>query len=123
MKALAVALAASLIAAAPALADVKRAKDRAAGVTFRLNGAHLTMKLSEQANPRVSKKLLGKTNIAVCGTNTRTGGRVVEAELTWPENRASVAVDFDRDISKRAVYCLIETEAKGTDIALVQFPK
>src|SRR5688572_12523923 len=123
MKALAAAVAVILVVAAPALADVKRAKDREAGVTFRLNGKHLTMKLSEQADARVSKKLLGKTNVAVCGTNARTGGRIVEAELVWPRNRASVAVDFDRDISKRAVYCLIETEAKGTDIALAQFPK
>lgn len=122
VKALAAITLGLLIAAAPAFADVRRAKDRAAGVTFRLNATHLTMKLSEQADARVSKKLLGKTNVAVCGTNATKGGRIVEAEVTWPKNRASIAVDFDRDISKRVAFCLIETD-KGADIALVKFPK
>ncbi len=111
---------AALVVAVPAFADVKRSKDRKAGVTFRLSKKHLTMKLSDQADARVSKKLLGKTNVVACGTNAERGGTVVEAELAWPENRASVAVDFERDLSKRAVYCLIESK-RGSDIAVVKF--
>ena len=116
------ALAATLAAAAaaPATAAVVRKKDRRAGVTFRLSGAHLTMKLSEQANPRTTKKLLGKRVAAACGTST-TGGRVYDKVFTWPEDRASVAVDLDRDISSRVAYCLVEDARSGGDIALVKF--
>jgi hypothetical protein len=106
---------------APAVdAAVVRKKDRRAGITFRLSGAHLTMKLSEQANARTAKKLLGKRVAAACGTST-TGGRVYDKVFTWPKERASVAVDLDRDISSRVAYCLIEDARSGGDIALVKF--
>jgi hypothetical protein len=118
---LAVATAAAAVAAPFAEGDVVRKKDRRAGVTFRLSGKHLTMKLSEQANARTAKKLLGKRVAAACGTSTTTGGRVVDAEFVWPKERASVAVDFDRDISRRVAYCLIEDARSGGDIALVKF--
>jgi hypothetical protein len=108
------------VAAPVADAAVKRKKDRRAGVTFRLSGAHLTMKLSEQPNPRTAKKLLGKRVAAACGTST-TGGRVYAEEFTWPEERASVAVDFARDISNRVAFCLVENARSGSDIALVEF--
>jgi hypothetical protein len=109
-----------VLAPAGAQAAVVRKKDRRAGVTFRLSGAHLTMKLSEQANARTSKKLLGKRVAAACGTST-TGGRVYDAVFTWPEQRASVAVDLQRDISSRVAYCLLEDARSGADIALVKF--
>jgi hypothetical protein len=111
------------VAVAPTAADaaVVRKKDRRAGVTFRLSGRHLTMKLSEQANARTAKKLLGKRVAAACGTSTTTGGRVYAEEFTWPEERASVAVDFDGDISRRVAYCLVENADSGGDIALVKF--
>jgi hypothetical protein len=115
-------IAALLLAITPvANAAIVRKKDRRAGVTFRLNGAHLTMKLSEQANPRTAKKLLGKRVAAACGTSTTTGGRVYDEVFVWPANRASVAVDFARDISNRVAFCLIEDDRSGTDIALVKF--
>jgi hypothetical protein len=114
-------VAALMLAFTPAAdAALKRKKDRRAGVTFRLNGAHLTMKLSEQANPRTAKKLLGKRVAAACGTRP-TGGRVYAEEFTWPEERSSVAVDLDRDISTRVAFCLLENVSSGRDIALVQF--
>jgi hypothetical protein len=119
--ALALALTTALVAAsAPAAADIVRKKDRRAGVTFRLSGKHLTMKLSEQANARTVKKLLGKRVAAACGTST-TGGRVYDKVFTWPKRRASVAVDLDRDISARVAYCLLEDARSGGDIALVKF--
>ena len=111
----------SLAFAPAATADVVRKKDRRAGVTFRLSGKHLTMKLSEQANARTVKKLLGKRVAAACGTSTTTGGRVVDAEFVWPKESASVAVDFERDISRRVAYCLVEDARSGGDIALVKF--
>ena len=122
MRPLALALALMLPLALGTAADaaVKRKKDRRAGVTFRLSGAHLTMKLSEQANARTSKKLLGKRVAAACGTST-TGGRVYDAVFTWPKDRASVGVDLDRDISSRVAYCLLEDARSGADIALVKF--
>jgi hypothetical protein len=116
----AVAIALALSGATAAHAAVVRKKDRRAGVTFRLSGAHLTMKLSDQANARTSKKLLGKRVAAACGTST-TGGHVYDKVFTWPEERASVAVDLDRDISSRAAYCLLEDARSGADIALVKF--
>jgi hypothetical protein len=118
--ALVLALTVPLAGAAAAAGDVVRKKDRRAGVTFRLSGKHLTMKLSEQANARTAKKLLGKRVAAACGTST-TGGRVYDKVFTWPKDRASVAVDLDRDISSRVAYCLIEDARSGGDIALVKF--
>jgi hypothetical protein len=106
--------------AAPAGAAVVRAKDRRAGVTFRLSGKHLTIKLSEQANARTVKKLLGKRVAAACGTSA-TGGRVYDAVFTWPDERSSVGVDLKRDISSRAAYCLVEDARSGDDVALVKF--
>ena len=117
----AIALALALgAAAAPAGADVVRKKDRRAGVTFRLDGRHLTMKLSEQANARTTKKLLGKRVAAACGTSL-TGGRVYDKVFVWPAERASAAVDLDRDISSRVAFCLVENARTGDDIALVKF--
>jgi hypothetical protein len=113
-------LALAVVAAVPATAAVVRKKDRRAGVTFRLSGAHLTMKLSEQANPRTVKKLLGKRVAAACGTST-TRGRVYDEVFTWPNERSSAAVDLERDISSRVAYCLIEDARTGGDIALVKF--
>src|SRR5215213_7055177 len=118
--ALALALTTALVAATAATADVVRKKDRRAGVTFRLDGRHLTMKLSEQANARTAKKLLGKRVAAACGTST-TGGRVYDKVFTWPEDRASVGVDLARDISRRVAFCLVEEARSGDDIALVKF--
>src|SRR5918994_4124400 len=111
--ALALALTTALVAAsAPAAADVVRKKDRRAGVTFRLSGKHLTMKLSEQANARTAKRLLGKRVAAACGTSNR-GGKVYDKVFTWPEERASMAVDLDRDISSRVAWCLLEDARSG----------
>ena len=119
--ALALALTTALVAAsAPAVADVVRKKDRRAGVTFRLSGKHLTMKLSEQANARTAKRLLGKRVAAACGTSSR-GGKVYDKVFTWPEDRASVGVDLARDISARVAWCLLEDARSGGDIALVKF--
>jgi hypothetical protein len=111
------------LAITPALAHaaVKRKEDRRAGVVFRLNGTHLTMKLREQGNPRTVKKVVGKRLDAACGTNVDRGGRVVTAAFTWPRGRSAVAVDFDRDISRRVAYCVLERDA--TDIAVVLFPR
>jgi hypothetical protein len=108
------------LAAAPASAAVVRAKDRRAGLTFRLAGTHLTMKLSAQANARTTKKLLGKRVAAACGTSS-SGGRVYDAVFTWPAERSSAGVDLKRDISARAAYCLVEDAKSGDDIALVKF--
>ena len=115
--------AAGVLVLAPALADaaVKRKEDRRAGMVFRLSGTHLTMKLREQGNPRTVKKVVGKRLVAACGTNADRGGTIVDATFTWPRDRSSFAVDFDRDISRRVAYCLLERNA--TDIAVVKFPR
>lgn len=119
------ALALALLLALPATtADgaVVRKKDRRAGLTFRLDGKHLTMKLSEQANARTVKRLVGKRVAAACGTRT-TGGRVYDKVFTWPRGRSSAGVDLARDISGRVAYCLVEDARSGDDIALVKFPR
>ena len=114
---------AGALALVPAIAQaaVKRKEDRRAGVVFRLSGKHLTLKLRDQGNPRTVKKVVGKKLDAACGTNSRSGGTIVHVEFTWPEGRSSVAVDFDRDISRRVAYCVLERNA--TDIAVVMFPR
>ena len=123
MRGLAAVSAGLALAIAPALADaaVKREEDRRAGIIFRLNGAHLTMKLREQGNPRTVKKVVGRRLVAACGTNVRRGGTIVDATFTWPESRSSAAVDFDRDISRRVAYCVLERN--GVDVAVVKFPR
>jgi hypothetical protein len=110
----------AVLAAVPAMAAVRRAKDRKAGVTFRLNAKHLTMKLSDQADPRASKQLLGRRVAAACGTSS-TGGKVYDVVFTWPKTRSSVGVDLARDISTRVAFCLLENAKSGDDIALVKF--
>ena len=120
MTAVALSALLALACATVAQADVKRAKDRRAGLTFRLDGKRLTMKLSEQANARTVKKLVGNRVAAACGTR-RTGGRVYDAVFTWPDERTSAGVSLKRDISGSAAYCLVEDARSGDDIALVQF--
>ena len=120
MRPLVLFLALLLVPCVPAQAAVVRKKDRRAGLTFRLAGKHLTMKLSEQANARTTRKLLGKRVAAACGTSSR-GGRVYDAVFTWPDERSSVGVDLARDISGRVAYCLVEDARSGDDIALVKF--
>jgi hypothetical protein len=110
-----------LALAGAAQAAAARKEDKRTGVVFRISGKHLTMKLREQPNPRTVKKLVGKRLAAACGTNADRGGSVVDAEFTWPEGRASVAVDFARDISRRVAYCVIESASGGRDIAVVRF--
>lgn len=110
-----------LVAATISEAAVLRQEDRRADVLFRLSGAHLTMKLREQGNPRTTKRLVGKRVAAACGTDNRTGGSVVSKTFTWPRSRSTFGVDFSRDISGRAAYCLIEDARSGDDIALVKF--
>ena len=105
--------------AVPASADVKRAKDHDVGVTFRLNGAHLSMKLSDQLDPRAAKKLLGKKVAAACGTRP-DGGKVYDAIFVWPADKSAYGVDLKRDISAKAAYCLLETY-RGADIAVAKF--
>jgi hypothetical protein len=123
VKGYAAATIALALALTPALAygAVKRKEDRRAGIVFRLSGAHLTMKLRDQGNPRTVKKVVGRRLVAACGTNVERGGTIVDVTFTWPEGRSSVAVDFDRDISRRAAYCVLERNA--TDIAVVKFPR
>src|SRR4051812_6280802 len=105
--------------AVPASADVKRSKDHKVGVTFRLNGTHLSMKLSDQVDPRAAKKLLGKKVVAACGTRP-DGGKVYDAIFVWPADKSAMGVELKRDISAKAAYCLLET-VKGSDIAVVKF--
>ena len=123
VRAFAAIAAALALVLAPALAHaaVVRKEDRRAGVVFRLSGTHLTMKLRDQGNPRTVKKLVGRRVVAACGTSVERGGTIVESTFTWPKGRSSVAVDFDRDISRRVAYCLIERRA--ADIAVVKFPR
>ena len=123
MRRIAATAAGLALAITPAFADaaVKRKEDRRAGIVFRLSATHLTMKLRDQGNPRTVKKVVGRRLVAACGTNARSGGTIVDATFTWPRNRSAVAVDFDRDISRRAAYCVLER--KGVDVAVVKFPR
>jgi hypothetical protein len=115
----AIALITALAVAAPSHAVVKRKKDRRAGVTFRLDGKKLSVRLSEQAPGKTVKALLGKRVAAVCGTRKREYGHT----LRWPKERAVIGTTLQRDISRRATFCLIENARTGKDIAVVQFKR
>ena len=115
----ALALVAALAVAVPSQAVVKRKKDRRAGVTFRLDGKRLSIRLSEQAPGKTVKRLLGKRVAAVCGTRKREYGHT----LRWPKEKAVVATELQRDISRRVTFCLVETVRTGDDIAVVKFKR
>lgn len=116
--ALACCLACVAALAVEASADRRAGVDRRAGFAFELSDTALTVQVrSGDARAQV----FGKVVTAIC-TSTytfRAGSRVVQS-LTWPDGQDALTFTFDRDISRAAKACLLESDG-GSDLAEVGF--
>jgi hypothetical protein len=98
--------------------------DRAHGVRFSLTGSLLTVRLVPQPNrtpPDARRQLWGKRIDAICSPtfSPRRAHRVVRAVRLWPRGQMELTYRFERDISHRAKWCLLEDD--GLDVAGVDF--
>jgi hypothetical protein len=111
---------ACLVLASAGAADIRRAVDRDRGVRFTLNGATLKATI---VGPNVQRLVFGKRIDAICATRRRPGPGLekVIAAAIWPDGARSVRFEFERDISPRARWCLLEDG--GSDVAGVDFPR
>ena len=108
--------------AAPAAANRLSAVDPRPGVGFTLEGATLTASLTATPESEAARRdLLGKRVTAVCARGFRGGPQAVVTELTWPPSARAVSFRFARDLSRRALWCLLEAPGGG-DIAFARFP-
>jgi hypothetical protein len=117
---LAVVAAVSIAVAASAAPSPVRV-DRDRGVRFDLEGSVLTVGLVGQTE--TSSELWGKRIRAVCSPTfgyRETLRVAVRGIQLWPAGQAELTYEFDRDISDRVKWCLLE-DASGGDIADVQF--
>ncbi|HYI80841.1 MAG TPA: hypothetical protein VEW67_08275 [Thermoleophilaceae bacterium] len=105
--------------------------DRGNELRFKLKGSELTLTIVERRNfiriPTTRSELFGKRLWVGCGTSFRAVNRdtVVGALVRWPRGAESISVPLDRDISRRAKWCLVESrgEFAGGDLAFVSFRK
>jgi hypothetical protein len=107
----------ALAAAGPAPARV----DRDTGVRFDLKGAVLTVSLLRSD---VSDALWGKQIRAVCSPTfslAESRRRAVHEVQTWPDGASELSYTFERDVSERVKWCLIEGADTGGDVATVDF--
>jgi hypothetical protein len=103
--------------------------DRRNELRFKLKGSELTLTIIERRNfiriPTTRRELFGKRLWVGCGTSFRAVNRdtVVGAVVRWPHGAESISVRLDRDISRRAKWCLVESrgEFAGGDLAFVSF--
>lgn len=101
--------------------------DRGNELRFKLKGSKLTLTIVERHNvirsPTTQSELFGKRLWVGCGTSFRGVNRdtVVGALARWPRGAESISVRLDRDISRRAKWCLAESrgEFAGGDLAFV----
>jgi hypothetical protein len=95
--------------------------DRDHGVRFDLEGSVLTVGLVGQTE--TSPELWGKRIRAVCSPTFgyREALRVaVRGVQLWPTGQTELTYNFDRDISDRVKWCLLE-DVGGGDVAGVDF--
>jgi hypothetical protein len=95
-------------------------------VRFDLRGSVLTVALvtpTHMTRPDTRAELWGKRIRAVCSPtfNYRKAVRVaVRGVRRWPRGQTELSYDFERDISDRVKWCLLE-DAGGGDVASVAF--
>jgi hypothetical protein len=95
--------------------------DREAGVRFELAGPVLTVSLTR---PDASAELWGNRIRAVCSpvfNPAQARRRAVREVQEWPQGQTELAYSFERDISERVKWCLLEDAESGGDIAGVDF--
>jgi hypothetical protein len=106
----------------PAEVSAKRVADldERTGVAFVLDGRTLTATITPGSHSLdVRGELQGKRVVAVCAAGYDLVRRVVR-EASWPANVDTMSFTFDRDISEKASWCLLEAETGG-DIAEASF--
>jgi hypothetical protein len=114
-------LAAASIAVSATASPSPARVDRDHGVRFDLEGPVLTVALVGQTE--TSTELWGKRIRAVCSPafGYRKALRLaVRAVQLWPTGQTELTYDFDRDISDRVKWCLLE-DVGGGDVAAVDF--
>jgi hypothetical protein len=123
-------MALAALTVAPSVDAAERTKvDREHEVRFNLNGKRLSLRIVDlpryEQSPPISSELLGKRVLVGCGSRFRSAPRksYVARRVRWPADSRTVSVDFRRDISSRARWCLIEATGRwrGGDIASVSF--
>ena len=107
-----------LLAAAPAAeAATRRGTDRDASIRFVLVGRSLTVSLLAAAPKSDRRRVQGRRIRFVCGTDFDfTRGVRVREIRTWRPGRTRLRLRLDRDISRRAKWCLLE-HPRGGDLA------
>jgi hypothetical protein len=111
---------------ASAQAATREKTDHKVGVEFKLAGHTLRAKVVPPSYPVAGtgvKAELWRHHVrAACATSLRrTVALTVHTARRWPRGRLSLKYRFQRDISARARYCLLE-DTSGGDLALVYFP-
>jgi hypothetical protein len=90
-----------------------------------LTGSVLTVRLVPQRNrtpPDARKQVWGKRIDAICSTAFQPANarrRVVRAARFWPRGQLELTYRFERDISDRVKWCLLEDD--GLDVAAFSF--
>ena len=109
-----------LLAAVPAAdAATRHGTDRDASIRFVLDDRVLTLRLLTVASKSDRRRVQGRSIRAACGTDFAfTRGVRVREIRTWRLGRAYLRLRFDRDISRRAKWCLLEYP-RGGDVAFV----
>jgi hypothetical protein len=112
-------------------AAVRTKVDRPHELRFALDGRTLTLTIVDlrrfSQHPTTQSELLGKRVRIACGTSFRKVDRttLVMSTVRWPHGQSSISVQLARDISRRVVWCVVETTGRfaGGDIASVSFYK
>ncbi|HEX8855998.1 MAG TPA: hypothetical protein VF752_10395 [Thermoleophilaceae bacterium] len=116
-------VASALIAASTTFAADRSGRDRETGVAFRLSGRYLAVQ-AERRSPRFgpvgtpTPPLAHKVWRAACGVSTDDPSAVASAVRRWPRGRHVLRFHLNRDVSKHARWCLIESRHDGADYAV-----
>jgi hypothetical protein len=113
---------AAVLLAVPAASHgaVKSGIDRRAGMRLKLDGRVLTAEIVRtphfHRDPTTEEEVHGRRIDAICAVDA---GSYVHRTRRWPPGVRSVSFRFRRDLSRRAVWCLLEHRAR--DVAFVSF--
>jgi len=118
-----------VVGGAEAGAAIRAELDRGEELRFLLKGKTLKLTVVDRPNliqsPTIQSELFGKRLRFGCGTSFRPARRTtVFEQARWPVATKSFSVRFDRDLSRRVKWCLVEAgvgEFAGGDIAFVSF--
>jgi hypothetical protein len=122
------AVAVLLLVVPPAQGATEVDLDRDHGVRFVVDGPVLTVRLEPQTGqrpPDIRMDVWGRAVRVACSPLFTADDRrllraVVTSELFWPNGQLELSFTFDRDISERVKWCLLES-AGGEDVAGAMF--